>query len=66
MHPYTCTHAHIFTHYLTCVGERVAGINAASLAVLDAGIPMRDFVCACSAGFIDGTPLLGAYTVACI
>jgi len=33
---------------------RVAGINAASLALTDAGIPMRDLVAACSVGKIDG------------
>ena len=33
---------------------RVAGINAASLALADAGIPMRDLVAACSVGKIDG------------
>lgn len=32
-------------------------MNAATLAVIDAGIPMRDYVCACSAGFIEDTPL---------
>jgi len=33
---------------------RVTGINAASLALADAGIPMRDLVTACSVGKIDG------------
>uniref|UniRef100_A0A8C5PXB1 Exosome complex component RRP41 n=1 Tax=Leptobrachium leishanense TaxID=445787 RepID=A0A8C5PXB1_9ANUR len=37
-------------NYCTCV-------NAATLAIIDAGIPMRDYVCACSAGFIEDTPL---------
>lgn len=37
-------------NYCTCV-------NAATLAVIDAGIPMRDYVCASSAGFIEDTPL---------
>jgi exosome complex component RRP41 len=33
-------------------GSRLcAAINAASLALVDAGIPMRDLVCACSAGY---------------
>jgi len=39
-------------------GDRVAAINASTLALIDAGIPMRDFVCACAAGCIDGIPLL--------
>ncbi|XP_059251324.1 exosome complex component RRP41 isoform X2 [Mustela nigripes] len=38
-------------------GTYAACVNAATLAVLDAGVPMRDFVCACSAGFVDSTAL---------
>ncbi|XP_021544518.1 exosome complex component RRP41 [Neomonachus schauinslandi] len=38
-------------------GTYAACVNAATLAVLDAGIPMQDFVCACSAGFVDNTAL---------
>ncbi|XP_075437024.1 exosome complex component RRP41 [Ascaphus truei] len=38
-------------------GNYCACVNAATLAVIDAGIPMRDYVCACSAGFIEDTPL---------
>lgn len=34
-------------------------INASTFALVDAGIPMIDFVCACSVGYLDGTPLLG-------
>lgn len=37
---------------------RCAGINAASLALADAGVPMKDFVCSCSAGKIDGQIVL--------
>jgi len=33
-------------------------INAATLALIDAGIPMLDYVCACSAGCIEGEPVL--------
>lgn len=32
-------------------------VNAATLAMIDAGIPMRDYVCACTVGFVDETPL---------
>ncbi|XP_034038959.1 exosome complex component RRP41 [Thalassophryne amazonica] len=32
-------------------------VNVATLAVIDAGIPMRDYVCACTVGFVDETPL---------
>ncbi|RLG99833.1 exosome complex exonuclease Rrp41 [Candidatus Bathyarchaeota archaeon] len=39
-------------------GTRCAGITVASLALADAGIPMRDLVCACAAGKVDGTIVL--------
>ena len=39
-------------------GTRCAAINATTLALIDAGIPMSDFVVSCAAGYIDGTPLL--------
>ena len=35
-------------------GTRCAGITAASLALADAGVPMRDLVVACAAGKADG------------
>ena len=35
-------------------GTRCAGITVASLALADAGIPMRDLVVACAAGKADG------------
>nr|XP_006116411.1 exosome complex component RRP41 [Pelodiscus sinensis] len=38
-------------------GNYCACVNAATLATIDAGIPMRDYVCASSAGFIEDTPL---------
>jgi len=39
-------------------GVRAACINATTLALIDAGIPMEDFVCACSAGCVGGALLL--------
>ncbi|KAK1286302.1 hypothetical protein QJS10_CPB20g02077 [Acorus calamus] len=39
-------------------GTRIACINAATLALADAGIPMRDLVTSCSAGYLKSTPLL--------
>lgn len=39
-------------------GTRVAGIAAASLALADAGIPMKDLVAACAAGKIEGEIVL--------
>lgn len=39
-------------------GARAAAINATTLALINAGIPMSSFLCACSAGLIDNTPVL--------
>ena len=39
-------------------GTRCAGITAASVALADAGIPMRDLPASCAAGKIDGTVVL--------
>lgn len=36
-------------------GRVVAAMNAATLALQDAGLPMRDFVCACTAGYASAT-----------
>ncbi|KAJ3013749.1 Exosome complex component RRP41 [Thoreauomyces humboldtii] len=33
-------------------------INAATLALIDAGIPMTDYLCACSAGHVNNQPIL--------
>ena len=45
-----------------CTGNKCVCINAATMALIDAGVPMRDFVCACSAGYLEDTPLLGQST----
>lgn len=39
-------------------GTRCACINAAMLAVAEAGIPVRDMVAACAAGHLDSTNVL--------
>ena len=39
-------------------GTRCAGLTAASVALADAGIPMRDLIPACAAGKADGKVLL--------
>ena len=39
-------------------GTRVTGITAASLALADAGIPMKGMVSAMAAGVVDDTPVL--------
>ncbi|HLN45095.1 MAG TPA: exosome complex exonuclease Rrp41 [Candidatus Sulfotelmatobacter sp.] len=42
-------------------GTRCASITAASLALADAGLPLRDLVVACAAGKIDDTVVLDLY-----
>jgi len=42
-------------------GTRCAGITAASVALADAGIPMKDLVPACAVGKVDGTIVLDLY-----
>ena len=39
-------------------GTRCAAVNAAAVALVDAGIPMKDLVSACAAGKMDGKILL--------
>ena len=39
-------------------GNYCASVNAATLAIIDAGIPLKDYVCACSAGFLDEKPVV--------
>lgn len=41
------------------LGTLQACINAATMALIDAGIPMIDYVCASTAGCIDKQPVLG-------
>ena len=42
-------------------GTRCASITAASLAIADAGIPLRDLVVGCAAGKVDDTVVLDLY-----
>ena len=37
---------------------RIVGLNAAALALADAGVPMRDLICACAAGKVEGHVIL--------
>ncbi|KAI9595786.1 putative exosome complex exonuclease RRP41 [Syncephalis fuscata] len=39
-------------------GALQASINAVTLALIDAGVPMLDYVCACTGGNVDNQPLL--------
>ena len=38
-------------------GNYCASVNGATLALIDAGIPLKDYVCACSASFIQDAAL---------
>ena len=40
------------------LGHKAAAINACNLALIDAGINIRDSLVACSAGYIDGRPIV--------
>jgi len=42
-------------------GTRCAAITAAALAIVDAGVPMRDLVVGCAAGKVDDTVVLDLY-----
>ena len=39
-------------------GNYCACVNAATLALIDAGIPLRDYVTACTASLVDDKPLV--------
>merc|ERR1712066_154944 len=39
-------------------GNYCACVNAATLALIDAGIPLRDYVCACTASLVDDAPMV--------
>ncbi|NWF87163.1 exosome complex exonuclease Rrp41 [Candidatus Bathyarchaeota archaeon] len=59
MEYYPRTGIDVFIEVLQADGStRCASITAASVAMADAGIPMRDLVAACSAGKVDDTIIL--------
>lgn len=41
------------------IGVLQTAINAVTLALVDAGIPMNDYICATSAGLVDNNAILG-------
>ena len=56
---YPKTAINVFIEILQAdASTRTAGLNAASMALADAGIPMRDLVCSCSVGKIEGKIIL--------
>ena len=50
---------HVLWCFIVIIGNICACINAATMALVDAGIPMNDFVSASTAGYIEDTPMLG-------
>jgi len=43
------------------IGVLQTAINAVTLALIDAGIPMNDYVCATSAGLVGENAILGIH-----
>jgi exosome complex component RRP41 len=59
VHHYPNAAIDVFVEVLQAdAGTRCVGLTAASLALADAGIPMRDLVVACAAGKVDGEIVL--------
>ncbi|XP_011675340.2 exosome complex component RRP41 [Strongylocentrotus purpuratus] len=57
-HLYPRSQIDIFVQILQADGGNYcACVNAATLAIINAGIPMKDYVCACSSGYVNNTPL---------
>jgi exosome complex component RRP41 len=55
LHLFPRSRIEIIVTILSDDGSRLcAAINAATLALVDAGIPMKDLVCSCSAGYAPG------------
>ncbi|XP_014665699.1 PREDICTED: exosome complex component RRP41-like [Priapulus caudatus] len=49
----------IFVEVLQADGGNFAAcVNAATLALIDAGIPLKDYVCACTVGFVDDVTIV--------
>lgn len=58
-HLYPRSQIDIFVQVIQADGDTVCPcINAATLALIHAGVSMKDFVVACSAGYLEKTPLL--------
>ena len=52
--------------FLIHTANKAVCINAATMALIDAGVPMKDFVCACSSSLIEDTPVVGMKIVTCL
>ena len=44
---------------ITIIGVLQTAINAVTLALVDAGIPMNDYICAASTGLVGDSAILG-------
>lgn len=61
---YPGTAIDVFVEILqAAAGTRCTGITVASVAMADAGIPMRDMVPACAAGKVDGEVVLDLFDI---
>jgi exosome complex component RRP41 len=59
VHQYPNAAIDVFVEVLQAdAGTRCVGLTAASVALADAGIPMKDLVAACAAGKVDGEIVL--------
>jgi len=59
LHQYPNAAIDVFVEVLQAdAGTRCVGLTAASVALADAGIPMKDLVAACAAGKVDGEIVL--------
>ncbi|MFH1055952.1 MAG: exosome complex exonuclease Rrp41 [Candidatus Altiarchaeota archaeon] len=59
VHHYPSAAIDVFVEVLQAdAGTRCAGLTAASLALADAGIPMKDLIASCAAGKVDGEIVL--------
>eukprot|EP00904_Undaria_pinnatifida_P008429 jgi/Undpi1/4716/HiC_scaffold_18.g08069.m1 len=59
LHLYPRTQIDIYLHVIQSDGGVLpVSINVASLALVDAGVAMSDLVVACSAGYLDGMPVM--------
>lgn len=58
------TQIDIYLHVIQSDGGVLpVSVNAASLALVDAGVAMSDLVVACSAGYLDGMPVMVRFAV---
>ena len=58
---------HTSSYFLSLPANKAVCINAATMALIDAGIAMKDFVCACSSSLIEDTTVVGMnHSIICL